>query len=205
MVTARRFRWLSRHVRSLTFATMVVALVPGAAAVRAHDEPQVFTAILEGAPQVGCIVTTGDAPCPGGRVRATVIADGDPDLTGTFDFRLPGLGEGGARVFRRGGRGVLDGLFGFGGEAVHCVLRGRIRVQGVLLPSGASAQRFHTGTFEGRGRCAGRRARVRAFWSGSVSSTDGEAVLDHERFEGRLAGDLHIRGGGLDRHELPLR
>lgn len=185
-------------------AVAVAVHVPAASAA----EPVAFAVTLEGEPEVGCIVITDGAPCPRNRVRAAVLPDGEPGFVGSLDFALPGLRKDGPHVLERGGRATLRGLFTPSADAapLRCTFEGRMRVEGVLLPTSASTRRFHTGTFEAHGRCEGRRTRLRAIWSGSIGDTSGGTVFDFERFRGRLAGTMRLAGAaGLERHELPAR
>jgi hypothetical protein len=99
---------------------------------------------------------------------------------------------------RLAGRGEISGVFMPAGGDVSrpCVVKGRVRAQVVLTPSAGLTRRFHTGTFEGRGRCDGERVIVRAIWSGATEQVDGPIFMDFQRFFGQLAGTFRFQQGG---------
>jgi hypothetical protein len=171
---------------------VLVALLGYRVAASRAAERHVIAAGLIGHPQVGCLVAIGGGQCAEDWIRGTAVPDGETTFAGRFAFHLPGLrGDDGA-LLRRAGRGRLEGTFTpAGGPGRHCVLKGRVRTQGVSLPAGASTLRFHTGTFAARGHCDGERVRLKAIWSGAIDAgTAGEMVFDFERFQGKLAGQL---------------
>jgi hypothetical protein len=189
--TGRRPRFIAASIVALA------ALVAVSPSLFARElETRTFTASLRGEPQVGCIVTTGRERCRAEEVRGTVVADGSPAFSGAFVFELPGLRGGRAPIGQRG-RGKVAGTFLVPGDAepVRCVFKGRLRTQGVAIPGGASAQRFHAGRFDARGRCGGAPALLNAIWSGSIGNTDGAFVASYERFDGRLAGSIRMQSG----------
>jgi hypothetical protein len=177
---------------------IVVAIATSALLGYARTTPaaelHAFAAGLRGEPEVGCIVTSG-AGCAGDRISGTLAADGDASFAGRFAFVLPGFRDDAGRLLRRSGRGRLVATFTPAGAAGRaCVLKGRVRAQGVSLPASASARRFHTGTFNARGRCDGQPARLEAIWSGAIGSVDESGMLlDFERFQGRLVGRLVLK------------
>ena len=174
---------------------VLVALLGYRVAAPRAAERHVIAAGLIGDPEVGCILTSGGAQCAEDRIRGTVVPDGESTFDGRFAFQLPGIRGDGGTLLRRGGRGRLEGTFtSAGGAARRCVLKGRVRTQGISLPAGASTLRFHTGTFAARGRCDGERVRFKAIWSGAIGAGDaGEMVFDFERFQGKLAGRLLLK------------
>jgi hypothetical protein len=199
-------RGKSRFLRgpALALAALMAASIPARGALA--GDAVAFAVVLDGRPETGCIVTTDSVPCARNRVLATVRPDGASGFEGSFDLLLPGLRQAGPRVLRRGGRATLRGVFAASPDAepVRCAFRGRVRVAGVLLPAGASTRRFHTGTFEARGLCAGEGVRLSAIWSGAIGNTSGESVFDFERFRGRLAGTMKFSDAdGPERYELP--
>jgi len=178
------------------FAIVVwAAMLFGATGPALAGETHVFTVGLFGDPEVGCIVTTQDGACANDSLSGTLIPDGGAGFEGDFEFNLPGLRDSDRQLLRRAGRGRLEGVFtpADGETSMRCVVRGLVRAQGIFLPIGSSAQRFHTGTFEGRGRCGSERVRLRAIWSGAISPVSDPMIFDFERFQGRLAGTLLFR------------
>lgn len=177
-------------------ATVVwAAMLFGATGPALAGEAHIFTVGLFGDPEVGCIVTTQDGACAKDSLSGTLIPDDGASFDGDFDFNLPGLRDFARQPMRRVGRGRVEGVFTpAGGETSgHCVVRGRVRAQGIFLPSNSSARRFHTGNFEGRGRCGSERVRLRAIWFGAIGPVSDPMVFDFERFQGRLAGTLLFR------------
>lgn len=184
------------HLVTASVIGLTALLAAGRPLAAADYESRAFAASLRGEPQVGCIVTAGGARCSSGEVRGALLADGEPAFGGTFVFALPGLRSGQAPIGRRGRGKVVGTLAGDGGaEPVRCVFKGRLRAQGVAVPAGAATRRFHAGRFDARGRCGGEPALMNAIWSGSIGNTDGAFVASFERFEGRLAGTIRMRGG----------
>jgi hypothetical protein len=180
----------------IRFAIAVwAAMLFGATGPALAGETHVFMVGLLGDPEVGCIVTTPDGACAKDRLSGTLIPDGSASFEGDFYFNLPGLRDSVRQPLRRVGRGLLEGVFtpADGKTSMRCVVRGRVRAQGIFLPAGSSAQRFHTGNFDGRGRCGSERVRLRAIWSGAVGPVSDPMILDFERFQGRLAGTLLFR------------
>jgi len=178
------------------FAIVVwAAMLFGARGPALAGEAHIFTVGLFGDPEVGCIVTTQDGSCANDSLSGTLIPDGGASFEGDFDFNLPGLRDSTRQPLRRVGRGRLEGVFtpADGETSRRCVVRGRVRAQGVFLPTGSSAQRFHTGNFEGRGRCGSERVRLRAIWFGAIGPVTDPMIFDFERFQGRLAGTLLFR------------
>ena len=187
---------LRRASLTLGFAALLATSASGASA----GETFPFSSALVGEPEVGCIVTTGDAACKGDVIRGRVIPDGEPALAGTFAFKLPGFRAGRAILDGRGTRGTVRGelTLASGADPISCTFKGRIRTQGVFLPEGTSVRRFHTGTFEARGRCGDQRAVMKAIWSGSIGNTEGELVRSFDRFDGRLAGTIRLPGSEVE-------
>ena len=175
-------------------AAIAAAALLGHARTTPAAELHVFTAGLRGEPEIGCLVTNG-AGCAGDRITGTLAPDGDSSFAGRFVFVLPGVRDDAGRLLRRRGRGRIAGTFTPPGAAGRtCVLKGRVRAQGVSLPASASARRFHTGTFDARGRCGGAPARLEAIWSGAIGAADESGMLlDFERFQGRVAGRLILK------------
>lgn len=196
-------RTLARRLRGAAILAAALLVLGPAAAVA--GESYVFAVGLRGNPEVGCMITTGGEPCQEGRVQGAVVSDGTPAFVGHFNFKLPGLREDRAPLGRKG-RGRLDGDFTVATDAepLRCKFTGRVRAQGVLMPSDASALRFHTGTFEARGRCGDRPAVMKAIWSGAIGNSDGPFILSFERFQGRLAGSIRFSGRhSIERFYLP--
>jgi hypothetical protein len=167
----------------------------GAAGNALAAEPHLFTVGLLGDPEVGCILVSDDGACAKGNLHGTLVPDGDATFDGEFNFNLPGLRSSSRRPLRRVGRGRLEGVFtpADGGAPQSCLIKGRVRAHGIFLPAGSSAQEFHTGSFEGRGRCDSERVRVQAIWSGAIGPVTDPMIFDFERFQGWLAGTLLFR------------
>lgn len=158
-------------------------------------EPYVIAVNLLGDPEVGCIVSSDAGACSGARIAGRIVPDGAAVLTGRFRFRLPGFRGDVGGPLKRTGHGQVEGTFMPRGEpGRQCLLKGRVRTQGVYLPASASTLRFYTGTFDARGRCDGGRVRFKAIWSGGIAAADaGEMVFDFERFQGKLVGRLVLK------------
>jgi hypothetical protein len=185
---------LHRRLRFGVLSFALAALMATTASGAAAGESVAFSSRLVGNPLTGCLVAVGPPTCKDGVVDGQLVADGDPALSGTFTFKLPGVRARTPVIDGRGGRGAVRGelSLGAGSEPLRCTFRGRVRTRGIALSEGASVLLFHTGTFDARGECGGQRAIMKAIWSGTIGNRDGDLVMSFERFDGRLAGTIRL-------------